>query len=432
MSNFRILTPGEKIKDIRNQFNFKQEDVTDGEITRNLVSILENNKCNLTESVAKVLVGNINTLCKERKIDFSVTEEYLLESVVSQAKRVADEYLEYIKNIPPIKITKIEDKLNEIEIFLRTYNTEEKKSIIYMEIGAKFIDIKYYSKAKEYYLKAYENSESVKSTINILIRLGTCCTYLSKYDEAINYYKILLDLTDDIEPQYVAKFNIALCNKKLDKFDEALKYLYDIKEQFKENRSKYITEFEVENRIGICLYKLKSFNRALSIFKELLKTSESDKQKIIILTNIADVYRDTNNYDKLKRTCNKIKESISNNADFMDKLEGYLYISLSKNLMQIEEENEAIYLLLKALESYKNGKSELILDDVDKLIVDLLNIFIRNEDEDNINYLQNELFELIEKELYPRYNLASLKFIKYYKHSNNMDKIDTIVDFLVG
>lgn len=430
MSDFKIKTPGEKIKDIREQLNFKQEDITGGEITRNLVSILENNKANLTENVAKLLSQSINNLCKEKGIDFSITEEYLLESVVSQAKKIANEYIEYINALPSEEITKIQPKLTEIDLFLRTYNTEEKRSLLYRTIGNKFIDIKNYYKAINYYLKAYESSLDTKSTINILLRLGTCFTYLSNYNEAINYYNLLLDISNDVQPIYVAKFNIALCHKELGQFEESLKYLYDLKDSFKTIKSDYIQEFEVDNRIGICLYKLKAFNKSIAIFKALLQDCTSDKQELMILTNLADIYRETNDYVTLRKVCTKISDKIKNTADFMDKLQGYLYMSLSENLMAIGEKDTALSLLLKALESYKSRESELMLDDVTKLIVNILNIFIQDNDKDNINYLQNELFELIEKDLYPRYNLASLKFIKYYKFSNDLDKIDTIIDFL--
>lgn len=40
-----ILTPGEKIKNIRKDFKIKQSEITGGKITRNLISLIENYKC---------------------------------------------------------------------------------------------------------------------------------------------------------------------------------------------------------------------------------------------------------------------------------------------------------------------------------------------------------------------------------------------------
>lgn len=68
----------------------RQEELAGGEITRNLISIIENNKANLTPSTAKILVNNFNNYCLGKGIDIEVTEDYLLEDVVSQAKKVVD------------------------------------------------------------------------------------------------------------------------------------------------------------------------------------------------------------------------------------------------------------------------------------------------------------------------------------------------------
>ena len=87
MEGQEILSPGKKIRKIRKSFKINQEDITGGEITRNLISIIENDKANLTSKVAIILSENINRVCKEKGIDFSVTSEYLLEDVESQAKK---------------------------------------------------------------------------------------------------------------------------------------------------------------------------------------------------------------------------------------------------------------------------------------------------------------------------------------------------------
>lgn len=432
MDAFNILTPGEKIKNIRDQFNFKQEDITCGDITRNLVSIIENNKANLTESVAKTLATGINNLCKERNINFSVTEEYLLEDVVSQAKKVADEYILYINNLPKNEIINISDKLTEIDVFLKTYNAEEKKSLLYRAIAKKFIEIKLYSKATDYYLKAYESSINNKSTINILISLGACCSYLSKYDEALNYYKLLLDLSKDVQPTYVAKFNIALCNKKLKKYDEALNYLYELKENFKEIPPTVITQYEVDNLIGICLLNLNSYNKAISIFKDLLKNSLSENDEVITLTNLADVYDATKDYKSLKKVCDKIKDRIEISPDFMNSYEGDIYISLAKNLIHIGDIEYSKALLLKALESFKLGDSKICLESIEDTFANLLNLYINESDTDKIDFLKNEFFELIQKEMLPKGSITALRFIKYYNSTKESTKIDTILNFLVS
>lgn len=432
MSDFNILTPGEKIRKIRDEFGFKQEDITGGEVTRNLISIIENNKANLTEASAKVLVEGINNLCKEKGIDFSVKEDYLLESVTSQAKKVADDYMAYIKGIERGEIINITDKLNEIDVFLKKYNVDEKRPILYRIIAKRFAEIKLYSRAMDYYIKAYESSVDVKITTYTLIGIGSCCSYLAKYSEAINYYKLLLDLNKDTQFTYIAKFNIALCNKKLKNFDDSLNMLYGLKECFSTTPPTLINESDVDSLIGICLFNLKSFNKAITTFKGLLKDSNSEIDEMLTLTNLADVYQELKDFSNLNRICNKIKKKIENNTDFMNSYEGDIYISLAKNLKFIGDIETSKQLLLKSLECFKNGASEMYIEDIEKVFCNLIDIYITNSDSTNIEYLRNEFFELVEKELIPKANLISLKFIKYYNYTRELDKVDNIVEFLVG
>lgn len=435
MKQYNILTPGEKIKSIRNKFNINQEDITGGEITRNLISIIENNKANLTESVAAILSNSINTVCQERNINFSVTKEYLLEDVIYQAKKIADEYIAYIDNLPEKEINICNDFLYEIDFFFKKYNTEEKKSILYIKIATKFKSNKNYNKALEYYLKAFESSIDNKITLYSLEMMATCNVYLSKYTEALNYYNILLDLATDTILKYHTKFNIALCYKKLNKFEDALQTLNNITVEYTDiltNSHKHYIDIYV--LMGICLYELKSFNKAIDTYKMLLKTL-SDLQveeEVLILINLADVYRTLKNTTQLEKTCNKILSKIDNNANLINMYEGIFYISLSKDLRAINNNETANEVLFKAFNSFKNGTSSLCLDDIEKMLMELLDVFIQSGDNEQIEYLKNEFFELIERGVFPRGSIVALKFIRYYSSNKNLDEINNIADFLAG
>lgn len=431
MSKLNILTPGEKIKEIREKLNIRQEDIEGEEITKDLIENLEKNKCVLTEQVAKALVININKLCEVREIDFSITKEYLLESVVSQAKNIADEYIQFIENLSKNDIVHIHNKLSEITMFLKAYETEEKKVTLYKLIAKRFMEIRMYSKAMNYYLKAYECSFDDKVTTNILIKLGVCCTYLSQYSDAINYYNLILELNNDIESNYIAKFNIALCYKKLGSYDEAVEYLSDIQESLKNFKSTHIKQYAVYALIAICLQNLKFYNKAASIYVELLKNVESVEEEVFILSNLANVYKETKEYDKLRKICNEIINKTSDvELKFINEYEGDLYRDLANYLMAMGDRDTALLLLLKALDSFKKEKSIFYKDDLDNLIIDILNIFIENKDKGGINFIKNEFLELIEKDLYPKYNRASLRFIQYYNDSKNPEEINELVSFL--
>ncbi len=70
-----ILTPGKRLKKIRKALGLKQFEITGGLITRNLISIIENEKASLTDNVADILCVNINSICIKKGIDFSITPE---------------------------------------------------------------------------------------------------------------------------------------------------------------------------------------------------------------------------------------------------------------------------------------------------------------------------------------------------------------------
>ena len=81
-----ILSPGQKIKKIRKDLKINQKDVSGGKITRELISIIENDKSTLTPAVAEIIAENINKICRERNLDYTLSSEYLLEDVREQTK----------------------------------------------------------------------------------------------------------------------------------------------------------------------------------------------------------------------------------------------------------------------------------------------------------------------------------------------------------
>lgn len=431
MKDFNILTPGEKIKKIRDELNIKQEDLTGGEITRNLISILENNKANLTDMVAKVLTENINRIYRERNIPTQITEEYLSESVVSQAKKIASEYIEYINNLSKENMINIKDKLYEINLFCKNYKLEEKKAELYTVIGKKLKLNRQYVSSFDYYLKAFESTSDKEMTINSLLNLGVCSIYLSKYEEAIDYFNLIIDLESTTEEKYYAHFNNALCYKKLGDFEKALSSVNEIIENYNDILSNSKKEYIAVNLLmGACLYELKSYNKAIKFYKDLLKSEYLGNDEVLILSSLSDVYRALKDYSNLEKICAKISKKIDSENSVSIRYEGEVYISLAKNLREINKIDESTILLLNSLESFKSGRSALCFEDVEKLFKDLLDIFIQNSDEEKINYLRNELLELIGKGSIPKMNAIVFKFIKYYSFKGENKEINNLVDFL--
>lgn len=429
MREYNILTPGDKIRNIRDKFDFKQEELAGEDITRNLISIVENNKASLTETTAKILSNNINKLCKERGIDYSVTEEYLLESVTSQAKKIADEYIESIDKIDSVKT--LDEFSYEIDVFLKTYPTEEKKSHLYFDIGWKYKDFNQHTKAINYFIKTYEVSLEKELTVKTLLILTSCHILSSNYEEAINHIKTLMDLDTTTLTQFRAKYNLALCYKKLSRLSESVDILEAMLDEYTNIFDQNIENMiSVKMLLGSCYAESNCFNRAIKTYKDLLNITNNPKHIVCILLNLADVYRYTKDITKLKSTCDKVLKKINSNINLFE-YEAYIYLSLSKNLRFLDSSSDVgVNLLYKALDKYKEKKCSLYIDDVETLISDLLNTLIDANNHSKIVELKNTMFELIENDLFPKTSKSALLFIRYYNLNGFVDDITGMIDYL--
>lgn len=432
MKSFNILSQGEKIKTLRDQINIKQEDLAGGDITRNLISILENNKANLTPATAKVIATNFNNLCIQMGIDLQVTEEYLLEGEVEQAKKIADEYISFVKNISTETISDLRDRLNEINLFLKMYDCEEKRAELYMGIGLKFKSCSKYITAIDYFLKAYESTKDRKLTVKSLFYMGVCKIYASKHVEAIDNFSLILDLDDGSAFKYHALFNIALCYKKLGRFEEALEVTEKLEVDYKEfiDNSKNSLRVSINMLKGACLCELKAFNKAIEIYKELLKLEEINEEKVIVLSALTDVYRTTRDKVNLEKICSKILVKIDS-KEFNEKYEADIYLCLAKSMSFVNLNKEQIIsLLYNALESYKSGKSDMCFEEVQELFSYLLELFIEQKDIERIGELRNDLLELIGNGAFQKYNAITLQFIKHYNETCETEEIASLIEFI--
>lgn len=363
-----------------------------------------------------------------------MTKDYLLEDVTVQAKKIANEYINCINNMEDKKILLVSEYLNEIEIFLKTYDVEEIKFKLLMTIGRKFENIKQYKKAFIYYLKAYESAVYQYDITESLEMIAKCCLELKMYEEANNYYLILLELNDDSNVEYHCKFNMAVCYLKLEKFEEVLKSADELLITYEDMISKSIEEYiKINLLIGLSFLKLNLFNKAIDVYNKLLKLiriSRDEKEELNVLLHLANIYYSIKDFSKLKNICFKILGKAKLNTNFINEYEGHLYIELAKNIRSIDDEKSAIKLLMDILKVFKNGQASFNLGDIEDTFSELLDIYFKNTDVDGIDYVTNELFELIKKQIFPKENRTILKLINYYNDIKAKDKISSIIEFL--
>lgn len=437
MKNFIILSPGKKILSIRKEFKIKQEDITGGDITRNLISIIENDKANLTPPVAKILAYNINKICKEKNIDFSVTEEQLLESVVDQAKKVADKYIEYINSIPSNAIPVLESLMPEIDVFLKTYETEEKKSCIYSILANKYDEAKKFQNAYIYYLRAYESSLDPNITFDILFKLALCAKNLLKYDEAIKFYDTAISLNPsmDFDQQYDFYINKAFCYCKQNKYNLALELLDtfnpDLNILIDKSTQKYVDYLLLK---GNCLRETNSFNKAVTVYKAILKNISKDdlENKLLVFLNLCSLYENLNDYTTLRKTCSKALATIDDPEYTFNNNEAYIYYSIGHTLKHLDDLSRSEEFLFKALDSVKDSNLINCYDLSNKIFLDLISIFEIHTNSDKMNYLRNELFEMISMGIFDRSTPLILSFIKYYNNNCSYEDVNNLLSYCLN
>ena len=123
MSN-QILTPEEKLKNLRKRFGLKQHEITDGQITRNLISMIENGKARLTPENGIKIVEKINKVLHSRSIEIDVSPEEILETVEDQIEKISVDYLEQFNREPSEELAK------EVNSFLANRKYTQRKITI--------------------------------------------------------------------------------------------------------------------------------------------------------------------------------------------------------------------------------------------------------------------------------------------------------------
>lgn len=433
--NTRVITAGEKLKDIRKRYKIKQYELSGNELTRNMISMIETNKAGLTKNTAEILLKNIYRLCEKKSIPCDVTLEYLLESDEIQAKKICDSFIKLL-NSNPSKVfeNEFETSLSEIQKLLDTYKLRDKKLTIYLKLSDIYNNSRDFYKAYLYSLRAFENYNDLFNNpelINLIIKLTNYCNRLKKYKEALNFSKLAYIYMPNLpkDKAYKLKFNTIRAYKNLKDYDLALKTIDEIENSFKEKLNSDSTE-----KISIlifkanCLCEKKFFIDSLQIQKRILELTEDNVElHLVTLCNIIEIYTKINDSQKLKEY---IDRSIFYLKEY-DKLKNKIYSSEIYNTIGLgyyainKFETSKLYFNKALSESKKYKDVDIIISSFEKL----LSISIKSNCKDEVNYLKNQLIELISLKLLPVNNLLIFEFIRYYNDLGDRETINDIVNF---
>ncbi|MDT8718202.1 tetratricopeptide repeat protein [Clostridium sp. 19966] len=306
-----ILTPGEKIKKIRDELKISQRELTyilkkDENnvcrkievITRNYISEVENNKEKLTQYTAIIIVNNINRIYKNRKINKEISVEFLLEDTRAQRNTYIKNTLENLSKCPADEI--IVEDLIKSNNFIDEYSEDienELKYNYYQFAVLYFFKSRHADLGIEFMLKctliAIENNYIEK----LISLLADICKYLllaEEYKELVNidifikYAMKNMSLINNNDIKRI-KFSIASAYKNLNKFKESLEtiqYLIDKCELKKDELT------DIYMLMANCYFRMKDYQEAEKYNHEALKIGEFKKGSVtqtIIYRNLSEI-----------------------------------------------------------------------------------------------------------------------------------------------
>jgi transcriptional regulator with XRE-family HTH domain len=362
-----FLTPGEKLRKIRKKYDLKQHEITNDEVTRNFISMVENNRANLTTRTATIICKKINELIAMKNEIFEIKAKELLKTVQEQ---IDEKALIYLKEIEK------SDSYDEIEKIINFVIGKELSNSVFrlnVKLGDYFYRKNELEKAKFFYNTAFHidfmNKEIIKDIENSFFNLvkieffteNTECFYslkmfisnkksffTDKFIKSLNLYFLLFEI--------IKNNNILELINYYEMSDDTRSLILGLYNLQLENYSLAISYFDIINSTELIILKL------VSKIKAKLYISDKNYKKCLIeLKNIIERLKDNEFYDLGLYTLLHFKDHIIIEEDYIVKelneieFEKYLNYKLFKEIFFKDSE---LHLKLKEKNSFEMYKDE--------------------------------------------------------------------------
>lgn len=316
MDNNKKPTPGDILRTIRKELGFKQHELAADDITRNLISLIENNRATLNRGNAEILVKNMNALCKKRNIDIELEFRDLFIPGIYNAKSNARNYISYLKDAIYNDITISNDKIDEIALFISKWDLQSQNTYIY-ELMAQYFSANNNSRTSYfYYVKAFENAVKIDKNPTIVLKLAPVvidiCLKVGRITDALQIAKISKSHCglENIECMISILYKLATVHYKTKNYDETIKTLNEIEMHIDTDQLYKILDINI---LKILSYiETNNYKKALEILeltKNLIK--DTDEEITVLLNTI-----------QLKISCLKNNKKVVKQA--IDRLDLYI------------------------------------------------------------------------------------------------------------
>lgn len=349
------LTPGEKLRNLRKKYGLTQSDIAGNDLTRNLISEIENGKIRLTTRSAERIYFNIKAKIKNIDEDHV---NWLIEDEVSLINKRAKRVLEKLKQINSLnELDNAKSLLHDI-----IYNKQVYYFIKY-EIYLILADIDI-TKRKNYILKSigialmHKDYDMLIKAIYLVVKYD----YSSKlYESVITESDIVLDFcekeglsskNDDRINKII--FNRALAYKKLERFDECIESLnklnYDISEE---------ELLDISILRANCYIEKKQYEIAQGIYLDILgKSTKNENLKVVsrAYRNIAIIKLKLKQYENCEKYL-KLAHDVGG-SDWDRALTYYYSVLIYLKMNKIDKANLYFKSAIELLKKVQNVEYE--------------------------------------------------------------------------
>lgn len=179
---------GKHLKELRMRLGLSQQELAGPQITRNLLSMIENDRVPLTVKTAEILAVHINSLFSGKPGFEPVTAEDLSVPARYQARMEIRNLLNTISEFRYDSHFNIDIYLTRISALFSTWDLPEEKTQAYLLIADYFEEAGKNQEAHLYYSRAYENaarSTDPSSLAQTALCLSRTALKLEHYQSAI-------------------------------------------------------------------------------------------------------------------------------------------------------------------------------------------------------------------------------------------------------
>lgn len=409
-----FLTIGEKLRKLRQQLDIEQDILTEIGVSRNFISLLENNKRDLTEARATQITKLLRRIADEKNIELNISDDYLKLNPLQEARKYCLSSLEDVKTLK---------EATQIYEIVRSYNLEDVKPKYFLTLADMFFNEKDYTKSFLYYLDALDSHTKINDftkTAYIYNRLGRCRDLRLDYSEALSYFIKAYEASIRYDEKCIKKislYNISWCSYNLGKYKDSINYinryleLCDTKKSFDDFIRAMILK-------ASCFVNLEDTQAAVSLYYNIIKLFKEDFNPMLgyIYNNLGDISASIQMADQAFEYFQKA-QSLRERYDI--ERTSYTLLCKANLYIQLENYSDALLEVVQAIAYAKSFKDD---DCLYKCYLVLEKIYNHDNNYDKLIQLYNDMLILLkdsslkdmEMKIRAKLSILSLK-------SNNLD-----------